>query len=159
MSTREKLMALSGFFIWIIITVVGISIVALFIYGTAWASTKLLPWFSILTWIAFSLVILILLPLAIPKATRWFSSTALFVASYVFGATLWMEGFLITYSIWGAKGVFIGLVMGGIGVIPIAILATILNGMWLFVIELVILIILTFGCRLGSISLMGSLEE
>ena len=159
MKAKEILTGLGGFILWGVITIVGLSIAAFFIYGTAWASTKLLPWFSILTWIAFSLVILILLPLAIPKATRGFSSTALFVASYVFGATLWMEGFLITYSIWGVKGVFIGLVMGGIGVIPIAILATILNGMWLFVIELVVLIILTFGCRFGSITLMGSLEE
>lgn len=138
--------------------VVSLAIAAVFIFGAAWASSKLLPWFSVLTWIAFALVVFIVLPLAIPQATRGFSSVALFVASYIFGATLWMEGLLFTLAIWGLSAVFIGLLFVGVGVVPIAILATLLNGMWGSLIELVLLTIMTFGSRIGAMSLAASLE-
>jgi hypothetical protein len=83
---------------------------------------------------------------------------ALFFASYVFGATLWMEGLLLTLFIWGLGAVFIGLCVVGIGVVPIAMLATLLKGMWGPLIELVLLTIMTFGSRACAISLAESLE-
>lgn len=140
------------------ILLVGGAIASVFIFGSAWASSKLLPWFSVFTWIAFALVVFIFLPLAIPRATRGFSSVALFIASYVFGATLWMEGLLLTLFIWGLGAVFIGLFIAGIGVVPIAMLATLLKGMWGQLVELVLLTIMTFGSRIGAMSLAESLE-
>ena len=79
--------------------VVGLAIAGIFIFGAAWASTTLLPWFSLLAWIAFGLVVFILLPLASPRATRGFSSVTLLIASCVFSATLWMEGPLLTLAV------------------------------------------------------------
>ena len=140
-----------------LIVVFGV-IVSLFIYGAGWASAKLLPWFSVLTWVAFAIVVFILLPLSIPRATRGFSSVAMFIASYVFGVTLWMMGLLLTLSIWGVTAVIIGIVLGGVGVVPIAMLATLVHGYWLPLVELVLLTIATFGCRIGSLSLAQSLE-
>lgn len=137
---------------------VGLALAAIFIFGAVWASTELLPWFSLLTRIAFGLVVFILLPIAIPRATRGFSSVALFIASYVFGATLWMEGLLLTFAIWGLGAVVIGLFIAGVGVVPIAMLATLLKGMWGPLIELVALTIMTFASRLGAMSLAESLE-
>ncbi len=134
-------------------------VVALFIYGAGWVSAKLLPWFSILTWVALATVVFIFLPLAIPRATRGFSSVAIFIASYVFGATLWMMGLLLTLSIWGVTAVIIGLVLGGVGVVPIAMLATLVHGYWLPLVELILLTIATFGCRVGALSLATSLEQ
>ncbi len=139
--------------------IVGITITAVFIFGAAWASTKLLPWFSILTWIACGLVVFIFLPLAIPRATRGVSSLALLVASCVFGATLLMEGLLLTLAIWGLGAVFIGLMFAGVGVVPIAMLATLINGLWGPLIELVLLTIMTFGSRIGASLLAESLER
>ena len=136
MNVKEMLSGLGGLLIMAALVFVGITIGAIFIFGAAWASTKLLPWFSILTWIAFGLVVFVILPLAIPRATRGFSSVALFVASYVFGATLWMKGFLLTLFIWGLGAVFLGLFLAGIGVVPIAMLATLLKGMWGPLVEL-----------------------
>ena len=140
------------------IALVLIQILVVFYRGAAWASEKLLPWFSILSLITFGLVVLIILPLAIPKATRGFSIGALFIASYVFGATLWMESLLLALSIWGMGWVVIGLILGGVGIIPIAMLATLIEGMWGPLIELALLTIVTFGARVGAISLAVSLE-
>ena len=133
MNVKDTLAGLGGLLIMGVFLVVGLAIAGVFIFGAAWASTKLLP---VLTWIVFGLVVFILLPLAIPRATRGFSSVALFVASYVFGATLWMEGLLLTLGIWGLGAVFIGLFLAGVGVVPIAMLATLLKGMWSPLIEL-----------------------
>lgn len=158
MNVKEMLAGLGGILIVGALLLGATALGAVFIFGAAWASTKLLPWFSVLTWVAFGLVVFILLPLAIPRPTRGFSSVALFVASYVFGVTLWMEGLLLTLSIWGIGAVFIGLFMAGVGVVPIAMLATIIKGLWAPLIELVLLTIMTFGSRAGAMSLAESLE-
>ena len=131
---------------------------AVVIFGAAWASAKLLPWFTVFTSLAFAVVVLVLLPLAIPRPTRGFSCIALFIASYVFGATLWMEGFLLTLSLWGVFGVFVGLFMGGVGVVPIAMLATMVNHQWTPLIELVVLAVMTLSSRIGASTLAASLE-
>ena len=158
MSAKSTLAGLGVVLIVGLLMIVGIAIGAVFILGSAWASSKLLPWFSILTWVAFGLVVVVFLPLAIPRSTRGFSSIALFVASYVFGATLWMEGLLLTLSLWGLGAVFVGLFMFGVGVVPIAMLATLLKGLWAPFIELLLLTIMTFASRIGALSLVKSLE-
>jgi hypothetical protein len=129
MNVKKMLDGLGGFLIMVALLLMGIAICAVFMFGAAWASTKLLPWFSIMTWIAFGLVVFVILPLAILRATRGFSSVALFIASYIFGATRWMEGLLLTLFIWGLGAVFLGLFLAGIGVVPITMLATLLKGM------------------------------
>ena len=159
MSAKEVLSALGGFLILGVVSLVGITIAAVFFLGAGWASSKLLPIFSILSWVAFAVVVFVILPLAIPRATRGFASVVLFVASYVFGATLWMEGLLLTLSIWGLVAVFIGLFFAGVGIVPIAMLATLIKGMWWQLLELVLLTIMTFGSRVGAVSLAESLES
>ena len=157
MNAREVLAGIGGLLITGAILLVVATVVVVFIFGSTWASSKLLPWFSVLTWAAFVLVVFVFLPLAIPRATRGFSSVALLISSYVFGATLWMESLLLTLFIWGLGAVVIGLIMAGIGIVPIAILATLLKGMWKPLIELVLLTIMTFASRIGALSLAESL--
>ena len=158
MKVKELLGVLGYFLIIGAVFFVFCVITAIIIFGAAWASTKLLPWLSVLSRIAFGCIVFIIFPLAIPKATRGFSSAALFIASFVFGVTLWMEGLLLTLSIWGLVAVFIGIFLGGIGVVPIAMLATLINSMWGPLIELALLTIATFGSRFGARSLAASLE-
>jgi hypothetical protein len=130
-------------------------ILTVFIFGAAWASSKLLPIFSVLTWIGVALTVAVFLPLMIPKATRGFSAIALLIVSYIFGATLWMEGLLLTLSIWGGLAAIIGIMLAGIGVIPMAMIATLINGMWGPFLELLILTIATFGARIAALSILG----
>ena len=157
MNVKERLSGLGTFLIVGALLFVLFMSVSVFFYGAYWASTNLLPWFAFLSQIMFGLGVFIILPLAIPKATRRIASGALFIASYIFGVTLWMEGLLLTLSIWGLGAVFIGIILGGVGVVPIAILATLINSMWGPLIELALLTIATFGSRWASISLFSSL--
>ncbi len=159
MKIKEALSGLGGLLLIGAVFLVLIGLSALWIYGTVWASNKLLPWFFVLTWLGLLIVVFVFLPLSIPRATRGFSSIALLITSYVFGATLWMEGLLLTLQIWGGFAVFVGLAMGGIGVVPIAMLATLVNGMWGNLIQLVLLTVMTFSSRAGALSLAQSLEK
>ena len=138
---------------------VGIAIATAFILGGVWVSKHLLPWLSVISLVVFAIVIFVLLPLAIPRATRGFSSISILIASYVFGATLWMYGLLLTYFTWGIVAVIIGLVFFGVGVVPIALLATLFKGMWGPFFTLVLLAIATYGCRVGALSLAESADK
>lgn len=96
----------------------------------AWLSEVLYPLLSFIFGVVFWVFVLILLPLAFFRKTRSFSSTSIYVASFIFGAHLWISSFLITYAAWGLIAVIIGVFIVGIGVIPIAMLASLLHGEW-----------------------------
>lgn len=159
MNVKETLGAIGGLALMLAIAAVGIAIVIAFILGGVWVSKHLLPWLTVISFVVFAIVIFVLLPLAIPRATRGFSSISMLIASYVFGATLWMFGLLLTYFTWGIVAVIIGLVFFGVGVVPIALLATLFKGMWGPFFTLILLAIATYGCRIGAMSLAESLDR
>ena len=64
----------------------------------------------------------------------------------------------MTLSTWGTFAVILGLLVAGIGVVPIAMLAALTHGEWMILLELVILTVLTFGCRVYSQWIMSTLE-
>jgi hypothetical protein len=139
---------------------VGIILLAVFfIKGGLWSSELLYPWLSLISAISFFVCIFILLPLVIFRKTRAFSGLGLFIASYIFGASLWVWGFLLTYVLWGATALFIGLLLAGIGVVPIAMLATLFNSELSILGQLILLLIFTFGSRTLGYYLVEKVEE
>ena len=48
----------------------------------------------------------------------------------MFWLGLWVLGFLIVYDLWGLVGLVIGLLLGGVGVVPLAALAALTKGAW-----------------------------
>lgn len=158
MNAKDRLGGLGGLLFMAAVFVAVVAIGAVFFRGAAWASTNLLPWFSVLSCVALGIAVFILLPLAIPQRTRRFASVGLFVASYVFGVTLWMGGFLSTLAIWGARAVVYGLLLLGVGVVPMGMIANLLKGRWDVLVVLAVLTVLTFGSRFVATTLEDSLE-
>lgn len=70
-----------------------------------------------------------------------------------------MYGFLVTYDLWGGTGIFIGLILGVVGVVPLGILAAALHGIWYYVGELAYGLFLTFGARTLALYLMRKVER
>ena len=64
-----------------------------------------------------------------------------------------------TYEAWGMVGVIIGLVIAGVGVVPVAMLAALLHGEWQALIVFVIFIVLTFGLRALGFWLAKKVDE
>ena len=123
------------------------AILELFLANSKWLHEQLLPWFFRASTVALVLVIVVALPLSAFRRCRGFSAIAAHVASYVFFATLLMAAVLLTLGIWGKWPVVIGLFMMVVGVVPIAMLATLYTGIWSIVAQLVVLTGLTIGSR------------
>ena len=131
----------------------------LFIKGGLWLGPILLPWLNLISGITFIVCILVLLPLSIFRKTRSFAAIGLFTASYVFGVTLWVVSFLLSYIYWGILGLLVGLVFAGVGVLPVAMLASGLHGDWSIFIQLVISIFLTYGARAFGMFLAEKVDK
>jgi hypothetical protein len=155
----DFLKKVSGFIIGICIFFGIIFLVIFLIKGGIWLGAKVLPWLFIIMWIFFVLDVLIFLPLGIFKKTKGISAFGFLLSSYIYGLTLWLWSFLLTLSIWGTIAVYVGLFVVGVGVIPIAMLATIIKGEWVITGEIILLLILTFGSRMLGYHFAEKAEE
>lgn len=131
----------------------SILIIVLLIKGGVWISANIYQWLITIAEITFTIDLLILLPLAFFKKTRRFAASGLMISSFAFGITTWVWSFLITYSAYGTIGLIIGLFLFGIGVLPIAMFATAINGVWSVFGELIMLAFITFGTRIFALYL------
>jgi hypothetical protein len=97
-------------------------------------------------------VLIILLPMAAFRQTQQFAAKGLISASSIFVITLWVWGLILTYNLWGGGAVLLGLVLLGVGVVPMAMLATLLASLWPTFGQLLLLAALTYGTqRFGRI--------
>jgi hypothetical protein len=150
MAMKDKLKSIGAIAGGLLICLVALGIIGLLIDGAGWVTDRLFPWFVRASGLALVLLIVVFLPLSVFRASRAFAAVAILCVSYVLGGTLWMQGFLTTLHIWGSGAVLIGICLLGVGVVPIAILATLFHGLWTQLAELVVLFILTFGSRVFS---------
>lgn len=133
--------------------------VVLLIHGTLFVAEKVLPYLITATTIATAICIFVFLPLALFRATRPASVWGFYLASFIFGLGVWMYGFLVTYDLWGGTGIFVGLILGVVGVVPLGILAAALHGIWYYAAELIYGLFLTFGARTFALYLMRKIER
>jgi hypothetical protein len=116
-------------------------------WGGEWVSDHLVVPAIVLSEWTLTICLLILLPLAIFRWTRMFAANGIFVASFIFGATVWMAGFLTTLDYWGWFGVAVGMFLIGFGVVPIGIVGALFHASWTEAGMLAFGLALTFGCR------------
>jgi hypothetical protein len=65
----------------------------------------------------------------------------------------------VTYQLWGGAGIITGLVLAGVGVVPLGIAAAAINGIWYYVVELIFGLFVTYGTRAFALFLANSLER
>ncbi|OIR18979.1 hypothetical protein GALL_13230 [mine drainage metagenome] len=139
---------------------IAVALVGLLILkGSVWLSQYLTPWLFKISWCGLVVVLLGLLPLVASKETRGAGGLGIFFASYLFGATLWFWSMLITYTFWGWPALIIGLVIMGVGVLPIALLATAIKGEWGLFGQLLLIFVVTIGTRGGGTWAVHKHEE
>lgn len=129
------------------------------IKGTVWVSERVMQPLIDFGWIVLSVNILILLPLGLFKKTGMIGGMGMAVSSYVFGLILWILGLLVTYFTWGFIGMIVGLALGGVGVVPIAMIASLLDGNFSILMTLIVLLVLTLGIRFLGVYLGSRSEE
>jgi hypothetical protein len=145
---KDTLKSVGSFVLGICILVAGIFLLIMFLKGGVWLSMHVYPWLVLIASIAFWITVLIFMPLALFRRTRGAAGICTYCVSYVFGLTLWVWSLLLCYTIWGIGGIVAGLILMGIGVVPIAMLASLFNGLWSTLGELALLVLITYGSRL-----------
>jgi len=134
-----------------------IATVLLFTLGAKLAFT-IQPFINWLAGILFVINIFALVAAIAPRA-RGVSGLIIYVSSYVYGLGTWIFGLAVTLALWGWLAVIIGLLLGGVGVVPIGMLAAIFNGEWGVFWTLFISLILTYGSRLIGTMLVSNAEN
>lgn len=142
-----------------VLALVGIGLLSLmFLRGGVWLGEKALPFFQWLARITFGVVVVILLPMAAFHRTRRAAASGLIQASSLFGMTLWVWGLLLTYDLWGGAAVLLGVCLLGVGVVPMAMVATGVAKMWPTFGQLVLLAVLAYGTRRFGKNLLSKLQ-
>ena len=131
----------------------------IFIVGATALSEWVAPWFPVVFWSSLLVAFFILGPLSLIPPTRFIAAIGFVSASFVFGAMMWCCGLGVTYGAWGIGGVIVGLVIAGVGIVPVAMLAVLLHGEWQALIVLVILVVLTFGLRALGLWLAKKVDQ
>jgi hypothetical protein len=159
MSIRSRVEEIGGCALGIVAIIAMVAVPAILVVGAVWVAETILPWLLLICMLSLGVCIVILGPLALMPWTRACAGTCYFIASYVFGLTAWLMGLLLTWTLWGGWAVAIGLIVLGIGVVPMALLATLLNGMWVDLGVLVLAVLLTFGFRILGAYLAENAKE
>lgn len=115
----------------------------------------LLPLFDILFWIA----LLVLLPLAFFKKTKVLSGQILFGTSYLFGITTWFLGAGITFGIFGWFGLIVGLLILGVGVVPLGIIGAFMKINSTLGLVMLAMAATTWGARIGGAYLIAAAKQ
>jgi len=134
-------------------------LLALFLMGANWIGKQIMPWLWTISLVALAVVLAVLSPMSAFQRTRGPASVGLLISSYIFGVTVWFFGLLITVTVWGKIAAAIGLMMMGVGVVPIAMLAALLNAQWTVLGLLTGMLVLTFGIRAFAIWAAKSADD
>ena len=102
----------------------------IFIVGATAVSVWVKEWLPYVFWINLLIAFFILGPLSLIPPARFIAASGFLIASIVFGVMIWVGGLGVTYEAWGLGGVIIGLVFAGVGIVPVAMLASLLQGEW-----------------------------
>lgn len=150
----DILKSTTGAVVWLFFVVLSLIILGVFIQGVGYLGNIVLPFVSSLVWPIIVFTILFLLPLLVFHSTRGWAATGMFLSSYIYGFTAWLLGFLATLHLWGVIAVILGLFMFGVGVVPLGVLATLFNGEWSVLLNLILLTGLMFVSRFVSFSII-----
>ncbi len=121
--------------------------IVLAIEGGFLVSKIFFPLLSNLSLIAFLASVVVFFPLSMISSKKHIAKKGFVVTSYILTATLWTLSFIVSYNTWGVAGILIGLFLFGIGVIPVAFLATLLTMQWHILSQLILLLAAVYLTR------------
>lgn len=78
--------------------------------------------------ILFIIIFVVLIPLGLFRKTRGLSALSLLIAYYIFGFAVWVYSAAVAFGLLGWFWLIVGILLAGIGVIPISIIAAIIKG-------------------------------
>lgn len=90
----------------------------------------IVPFLSDFAMFALAVGVLVLVPMSFIRRTRDCSSVGLFIVATIIAIALWVWSAVHLQHLWGTTGVVVGVLIGGVGVIPLAFIALLGDGEW-----------------------------
>jgi hypothetical protein len=150
----------TGCLVFGILFLVGLITTILFVVrGAFWVGEKVLPFLLDLTGFVSLIVFFVFVPMTFFKKLRRKAGKALFFSSFLFGLTAWVYSALVAYTLWDLLGLFIGLFIFGVGVVPVGIIAALISGEWIMASSIIYLIVLTLASRFFGLWTIRKTEE
>lgn len=134
-------------------------IVMFFVRGIEWVDSFVYFWSIRITALDLFIVLPISLLLLLPKKTRGLGGTLLHWSSYVFGFSLWIACFISCFVFAGYTGIVIGLILAGIGIVPLAMLLAAFHGVWSFVAQTAGTVVFIYALRYFGLYMVAKAEE
>ena len=155
-TAKSALKGVAGLVLGLAVFVAFILVLVAILRGLDWFAATFLPIAFIASRWALLISLFILVPLAVFRATRGWSGLGFTIAGHIFGLLSWLLGFTITVQTLGTFWAIFGLFFAGIGVVPLALIATLWNGFWSLFWMLVMTIVLTVVAGGVGVSLIAS---
>lgn len=108
--------------------------------------------------LALLVVLFLLLPLSVPRRTRAVAGHGMYIVSWVWGVALWMAATAMLLNLWGGWGFVIGVLLLGVGSVPVAAVASLIHGEWTYLGALAVGVVLVFGLRAFSVWVLRKTE-
>jgi hypothetical protein len=99
------------------------------------------------------------LVLLIPKKTRNYGAFSLIGSSFALFFTTWLWSLIMAKIFAGTIWLIVGLILGGIGVIPIALIATLIQGETSVALGIVAMITVGFVLRVAGFFFVSDLDD
>lgn len=151
--------AVGSVMLYVALLIITMFVVILMLRGTLYVSTVIYPYLILTTSYVMPICGMILFPLSAFKRTRDVAVTGIYICSFLFGAVNWVFGFLVSYDLWGFIGIFIGLFIAGVGVVPVGAIASAWNGEWVLFWNLIIGAVITYGARFYALYKIEQIEK
>lgn len=116
--------------------------------------TIIAQWAGFFAGVALLICIFILPWLAIFRKTRAAGGAGYVIASYVFGGTLWTMCFLTVWDAWGPFWAVVGVLVLGVGVLPMSLVIFAMGSQWWLFGEVLVIGALALSVRLLGIWLI-----
>ena len=142
-----------------VVLCVLVAVPILFLFGVSWLIRIVEPIVSFCTATAFWLSLLLFLPMALLRRTRIISIFGLGAASLIFGIFSWCLSFATVHDYFGITGLVIGLLIAGVGIVPIALVGAIMHHAWPLLVLLIFALILSLGTRVLAMWLATVQEQ
>jgi hypothetical protein len=120
---------------------------------------KAQDWIGLADSVALALCVFVFLPMIFIKRARGWGGLGFFYSSFGWGLYLWLTAFLYTYANFGLFWLLLGLLLAGIGVIPIAIIGSFIHRDWSGVLQIVVMLVFSLGFRYFGAHMVAKYEE
>jgi hypothetical protein len=123
----ETIKSIGAFGVMIVVIILLGATFGFFMKGSAWIFENYYGLFQSITNWVWGVVILLVILSVIPTI-RIFTGLGIHYATYIWGAFFWLFCLFVTYELWGFFGIFLGLIMAGVGIFITAFLAVLFEG-------------------------------